>query len=286
MASSSTMNMIPEVYLYTRVSNPQNEAVESAHQIGALTKFASEQRWNIIKNYHDKGSGSETANLPGMKEMMEDIGNSIYPHKMILVFEVSRFSRTWANAIPLFAKLREMKVNVFAVSQYLMWNASSFSGNSGFEAVLTTAQQEWYLVRDRCNASIAARKAAGHKMGRAPYGYKRSVDKMSWVENPEEQAQIQQLASLYKAGMSCYDIADEMKRQGKGPRNMWWVESSVRNALKEAGVFKPRTKTGKITKQSKAFSFGGASSARNIKSTYRNRNGISMRELNSILPDY
>jgi DNA invertase Pin-like site-specific DNA recombinase len=264
MASSSTMTTSPlQVYLYTRVSNPQTEAEESAHQTAALTKFATEQGWKIEKSYHDKGSGSQTSKLAGMQEMLSDISSNAHPHKMILVFEVSRFSRTWDNALPIFAKLRELKVNVFAVSQYLMWNASSYSANAGFEATLTTAQQEWYLARDRITASVSARKAAGHKLGQAPYGFKRSDDKKSWVENPEEQKQIKQLTQLYQAGMSCYDIADEMKRQGKGPRNMWWIESSVRAQLKRAGVFKARshTRTGKIARPAKVFSSYKPSSA-------------------------
>lgn len=300
MASSSNMTTTPQVYLYTRVSNPQSESVDSAHQIASLTRFAVEQNWRVVKNYHDKGSGASTATLPGMVEMLGDIASNSCPNKMILVFEVSRFSRTWENAIKIFTRLRELKTSVFSVSQYLYWNATSYSANSGFEAVLTTAQQEWYLARDRSIASVSARKAAGHKFGQAPYGFKRSQDKKSWVENPEEQAQIKQIIALYNGGMSCYDIADEMKRQGKGPRNMWWVESSVRTALQRAGVFKPRlhkkASTGKIQKQTKVFSsYRPVSGGRQTVNSHglsgvrltnrRPSSGISMREIKLLLED-
>lgn len=226
------------VYLYTRVSNKNSQAEDSAHQVKNIVMYATERPYVIVKSYHDKGSGSLTRHLPGMKQMWEDISADPRPNKIVLVYEVSRFSRTWENALPLFELCRQNSISVHSVSQNLTWSHSSPSANAGFESALTLSQQEYYHICERNQAARQVMKEKGIKLGSAPYGYMRDPqDKSKFIPNPVEMAQIKRLQDLYVSGKDCYDSAQVLRDEEVGIRGLYWTDNSVRMVLKRTGAF-------------------------------------------------
>lgn len=226
-------------YLYSRVSNKNSQVDESAHQVTSMVNYCTEKGYSVVKTYFDKGTGANTREHSGMKEMWQDIASDSRPNKIILVFEVSRFSRTWENTLPLFEKCRQHSINIHSVSQNLTWNYSVASSNAGFESALTIAQQEYYHTCERNRASVQARKEKGIKIGSAPYGYMRDPqDKTKFIPHPEEMAQIKRLQDLYVGGLDCYDSAQVLRDEDVGIRGLHWTDNSVKMVLKRTGAFK------------------------------------------------
>ena len=226
------------VYLYTRVSNKNSQADDSAHQVNSSMAHIAQLSFVLVKSYHDKGSGSITRSLPGMQQMWEDISADSRSNKIIFVYEVSRFSRTWENALPLFELCRKNSLNIYSVSQSLSWIHNVPSANAGFENALTLSQQEYYHICERNRAAAQVRKEKGIKIGAAPYGYMRDPqDKTRFIPNPEEMAQIKRLQDLYVSGKDCYDSAQVLRDADVCIRGLYWTDNSVRMVLKRTGAF-------------------------------------------------
>jgi site-specific DNA recombinase len=81
------------------------------------------------------------------------------------------------------------------------------------------AQYERALIRARTKSALAARKRAGLRTGRVPYGYRLAEDGQRLEQCPTEQQTIKRALELHMIGMSQRVIAEQLNTEGHRGRN-------------------------------------------------------------------
>jgi DNA invertase Pin-like site-specific DNA recombinase len=105
------------------------------------------------------------------------------------------------------------------------------------QVVDAAAVYERGLIRARTKAAMAAKRAAGHRIGEVPFGYT-LTDDGRLVENPREQLVLQRIKECRAAGMSLRAIAAILMKSGiatKKGRTTWYAET-VKSILDRAAL--------------------------------------------------
>jgi site-specific DNA recombinase len=110
----------------------------------------------------------------------------------------------------------------------------STMGRFMLTVLAAAAEMERGMIKDRCNAGRAARKAEGKRIGEVPFGYDLAADN-TLVPNPQEHAAIEEMKSLKAEGHSLRGIAAYLIDKGvstkKGGR---WSAQGVKSILMRA----------------------------------------------------
>lgn len=143
---------------YLRLStDKQDEA--SQHQ--QIDKWALDHSRKIDFWVTDQKSG-------GIPWQDRQIGNLIYtlrPGDQIVVSEVSRIARSTAGVLTFVQAALTAKIAVIAVQQRMAFD-DTLNSHITLTVLGLAAEIERSLLRDRTRAALAARRAAGHKLGR------------------------------------------------------------------------------------------------------------------------
>lgn len=87
------------------------------------------------------------------------------------------------------------------------------------------------LISKRTRQALADKKAAGQRVGTAPYG-------MFWcgavlMQDPAKQAVIREILCCHRGGMNYLEIADSLNRARiPGPKNAGWHRNTVRRIIR------------------------------------------------------
>ena len=98
------------------------------------------------------------------------------------------------------------------------------------------SEYERLIIKARTRAAMGAKSRRGELLGAVPYGFTRSDDGKSLIENPAEQQVLNLVANLRASGFSLRRIAAELTKRGiqtKG-RNRKWSFSTVQKILSRA----------------------------------------------------
>lgn len=174
-------------YIYCRTSKRNSDKEISLYdQERYCLEFAKKHNINIIGVYRDNGVSARDMNN---QRALEYITNRIRGGECILVYDVSRFSRSIMQAL---AKLEFLRKTVHAVVHSchdgLTWNNIA-TNRENFRQNLSSAQLFSDVVSEKVKSSIEFRRQRGDHVGHVPYGYKTELKDgvRKLVLNPDEQ---------------------------------------------------------------------------------------------------
>ena len=214
MAATETLS---RAAVYVRVSTVQQEQGYGLEaQLDETRAYAKTQGWEVVSKYSDVASGKRKfTDRDGLDAAINAAKRGEYD--VLLVREVSRFSRTFRDALEAVEVLKQVGVHVSDVQ------GRSSKDKMVFGMLSLVAEDERERINERIKGGmrVAARKGK-FGGGPAPYGYavhptrdKESPEWNTLVINEDEPKNVQALFDLYSLpDASIMRVYKEAKERG------------------------------------------------------------------------
>jgi DNA invertase Pin-like site-specific DNA recombinase len=156
-------------YIYCRTSRRNAEREVSLHdQEQYCLDYAKKNKINIIGIYRDNGVSAKNIDN---QYSLNYLCDKIKEKECILVYDVSRFSRSITQAIQVLENLRNNAgAIVHACHDGLTWNDTATS-RACFRINLSNAQLHSEVISEKVKSAIEFRRTRGDHIGYVPYGY-------------------------------------------------------------------------------------------------------------------
>jgi len=146
--------------IYARVSTGDQTC---ENQLLCLRELAENAGFQLVEEYVDTASGT-TSSRSGMDQMMKDAARRRFD--ILLVWDVSRLSRSITPLINLFEELQALKVDLI-LSQHGV-DTTTPAGRMVMQMNAVFAEFERAMIVERTKAGMARARARGKQIGRAP----------------------------------------------------------------------------------------------------------------------
>lgn len=173
-------------YIYVRTSKRNDQKEVSLYdQEEACKKFAKQYNITIIGVYRDNGISAKNMDK---QYALNFITDKIEKGEIIIVYDVSRFSRSMEQGLARLNMLRDKGAFVHSYNDNVTWNDKATS-RATFRQLLSVSQLHSDTVSEKVKSAIAFKKNRGDYIGRTPYGKKiEYVNNIrTLVDNIEEQ---------------------------------------------------------------------------------------------------
>ena len=114
-------------------------------------------------------------------------------------------------------------------------DTKSAVGEFLFTLMVSLAQMERKLIRERTAAALQSKKSRSEQVGKIPFGYELAVDGVHLEPEPNEQTVISLISRLKGKGLSCRRIAKDLNQRSyctkKGGA---WTHVQVSRLLRQA----------------------------------------------------
>jgi DNA invertase Pin-like site-specific DNA recombinase len=208
------------VVAYIRVST--EEQVESGAGIeaqrAAITAEVERRGWVLLETFTDAGvSGKSILGRPALAEALAKVESGVAG--TLMVSKLDRLSRSLLDFASLMKRAQDRRWNLVALD--LGIDLSTPAGEFLASVMASAAQWERRIISQRTKDALAAKKAAGVRIGRA-----------SQLSAETRQRLVERRAE----GHSLRKIADDLNadRVATGQGAQRWHASSVRAALQSA----------------------------------------------------
>lgn len=203
---------VRNVALYARISvDDKSDTIEN--QLEILRAYASDNKFNVYKEYVDIGKTGTNFAREGFKELLKDVHDKKI--QVIVVKDLSRLGRNYLETgeyiekvFPLYGVRFIAIVDKYDSDLEL---GNSQSSNSLFDYAIKNLVNEMYSVdiSRKVRSSIRMKQIGNKPYGASiiPYGYKKSESKeyiyeidsnVSWI--------VEEIYSMYKKNVSITDI--------------------------------------------------------------------------------
>jgi DNA invertase Pin-like site-specific DNA recombinase len=146
---------------------------------------------------------------------------------ILLVYKMDRLVRDYIQYGHLMYMIQAKKAGVIAVME-----KDQDRTMKGFTAIISDLERQ--RIKDNTRNALRARKRAGFRVGRIPYGYQVASDKKV-VRNQTEYQVLQEMEKLAAQGKSQREIASVLNVDGKLNREQKpWSHVSIHKILKNA----------------------------------------------------
>lgn len=226
-------------YIYTRVSTEiQVDGYSLDAQNAELERYAKANNIKICGRYQDAGkSGKDIKGRPEFQRMLEDIANGNGEVDFVLVFKLSRFARSAADALNALGRLKEQNVDLICVEEGL--DTSTVVGKLVFTIISAVCEMERDNIRVQTMEGRKEKARQGKwNGGAAPYGYTINEDDVLEVIEGDREA-IKMIFKLYvESGWGFNKIAKYLNNTGitknihTNERELTaWSDHMVRNII-------------------------------------------------------
>lgn len=201
---------------YCRVSTDE-QAVSGLGLAAQQTQIQleAERRGWGLDLFADEGHSAKSLNRPALQELLEQIG----PGDVLVVAKVDRLSRSLIDFVNLMDTARRQGWQIVALD--LGVDTTTPAGQMLANVMASFAQYERQVIAERTRVALAARSAAGHKLG-GPRLIPGDV--------------VEQIVRQRADGLSLRAIADRLNQSGvptvRGGRR--WYGTTVAGVLSYA----------------------------------------------------
>ncbi len=163
-----TMADAPRMVIYARVSTLKQEDTSIQQQVRDAKRKIAEENGKLVGIYFEKGSGTkmDEEHRPKFMQMMRE------HHKWdtVVVAKLDRLHRNLRNLHKWTDELRRRNKHFIAVDFQI--DTSSPMGKVMLTMMITFAEWEADMARERTISGMKGRRNIGVKIGRPPYGYR------------------------------------------------------------------------------------------------------------------
>ncbi len=159
----SKLRTPPVIWAYTRVSTDKQSLVNQEHEI---LKFANERNWTIRRFVENTASTRRAE-----KERKVDVLRSAATEgkvDVIVFSELSRLGRSLGEIVRLLEFFESHGVTLYFVKERMDTSNKDMATKVMLTIFALLADIERDLISERTKAGLAARKAAGQRLGRPP----------------------------------------------------------------------------------------------------------------------
>lgn len=161
-----------KVAIYARVSLEETNEKdrryqEPENQLEPLREWAKNQKWEVIEEFVDRGSGADP-NRPRFRQMLQDA--MMLKFQTILVWKLDRFSREpMSVTMGRIQRLRERSIGVKSLTETWLDTAKDNPMGDLVMAIMAwAAGEERRKISDRTKLGIARRRSLGTWKGGRP----------------------------------------------------------------------------------------------------------------------
>ena len=218
------------VGIYPRVST-EDQALNGHsidEQIDRMTKYCDAMGWTIYGVYTDAGFSGASMDRPGLSRLIRDAQSGKLDK--VLVYKLDRLSRSQLDTLYLI-EMVFLANGVDFVSMSENFDTTTPFGRAMIGILGVFAQLEREQIRERMSMGKLARAKEGKFGGsnHVPIGYRYINGKL--VKDAYEAAQVVKIYTLYAAGKSPYQIADELNAAGYRHSFGAWNNTTIRKVL-------------------------------------------------------
>lgn len=221
--------------IYARVSSdPQRENYSLPTQVAACRAYASQRNYRIVDIFQEAHTGTALERPLLAKVLRLAADGQI---DVVVVHDLDRFTR-----IPEHLAILELEFEAAgALVEYVLGDfADSDEGQLSKRLKAIIARHELVQRTERTERGKYARAADGAILPtgrRAPYGYRYTPDRRSYVVDEGESAVVRSMYAWLLAGLTVYQIADRLTQTGvprPGGEIAGWHPSTVKRMLRSS----------------------------------------------------
>ena len=226
------------VALYARVSSERQDVDNSiSAQLRALRDFAEGNGRLAVCEYVDEAMSGRIASRPKFREMLAAAEGPNPPFEEILVWKLSRFTRSREDAVVLKTMLRKRGIKVTSITE----PADDSPMGRMIEGIIESID-EFYSENMAQEIIRGMREAASRGCwlpNTAPYGYRRvqvqdgAKKEPRLVLNPPDDGVVKRMFDMAASGKSLLDIARILDEEGiPTARGKRWGTSTIQRLLR------------------------------------------------------
>lgn len=210
---------------YTRVSTTDqaDSGAGLAAQRAAIAAFAGRSDMTITAAFEDAGISGAAGleDRPGLMAAVDQLRRG----DVLLIAKRDRLGRDQMAVLMIERAVAKRGASIMSADG--IGNADDPGSQFMKQIVDAAAVYERGLIRARTRAAMAAKRAAGQRIGEVPFGYQLGDDGLL-IEHPAEQLVLQRIRECRAAGMSLRAIAAILMKAGvatKKGRTTWYAET-------------------------------------------------------------
>lgn len=200
--------MASKIAIYLRYST-KNQSEDSIDiQRAAILEYCITNDYTVVSEFVDRARSGATDERPGFQGMMAEAKRNPC-WEVILVFDYSRFSRSYEDTLKYISELRELGIAVISVKEnFEEYLKTVFLKNEEFVEKVVSATR----------SGLALRASEGkHCGGKPPYGFDVDSDGKLTVNNSEAEV-VKLIFDLFTRRISYREIEDHLRREGVNTR--------------------------------------------------------------------
>lgn len=197
--------------IYIRVSTEEQvrDGVSIEQQQQDIKRYCDFNQITITKTYIDDGYSGADIERPQFNLLLSEVR----PKELIIVWDLSRFSRKTWHAIKTAEELFEKKIYLVSLKDKI--DLSTAMGKCVFAMTCAFFALERDKVRERTSAALQHLSREGKLRSRAPFGWKYMGRDKDMVAIPEQQTVIQYIVHWYRTeSLGISSIAARLNAQG------------------------------------------------------------------------
>ena len=220
---------------YVRVSSDQqaDSGAGLAAQRAAIEAFAGRNAMTITATFEDAGISGAAGieDRPGLMAAVTQLRRG----DVLLIAKRDRLGRDQMAVLMIERAVSKRGASIASADG--VGNGDDPGSVFMKQVIDAAAVYERNLIKARTKAAMAAKRAAGHRIGEVPFGWQ-LADDGRLIEHPAEQNVLALIQECRAAGYSLRQIAAVLMKQGivtKKGRTTWYAET-VKSILDRAAL--------------------------------------------------
>lgn len=223
--------------LYARCSSAKQAERDLSvpAQLDACRRHAAGNGWLVVGEYHDDGiSGFEGERRPAFTQMLDAVRSSPRPFDIIVIWDLSRFSRDLTFSLYTTAEIQRAGVLLHSIKEQTDDTPAGWLMSTVIRSF--NEFQVRKLAVDTHRGMVSNAEKGGWNGGPAPLGYKVEQEARGpkvLVPDPESAPIVQRIFALALAGFGSVAITKSLNEDGyRTARGNRFSKASVLNILK------------------------------------------------------
>jgi site-specific DNA recombinase len=182
-----------------------NEGNSLETQTKRITAYCEANGLTLVRIYEEAGVSGLTK-LTQRNTLNEALDEVCRRKCALVVYSISRLSRSLTDSIAILERIQKAGAELVSLSERI--DTTCASGKLVTNMLMLLQNFEVEQLRERVTVTMSCLRKSNKRISRyAPFGYDFAENMEDLVENPSEQAAIQQMKTLRASGRSFRQIA-------------------------------------------------------------------------------